>query len=347
MRAEASPKRAAQRYSASPARGGHCGGWRPGTNLKRAALALFLLTVAVLLVRHARDVDWSAVVGVVQAYTAPTLLLAAGMAAASHALYGCYDLIGRRQTGHRLSTRQVLATAFVSYAFNLNLGALVGGVGLRFRLYSRLGLAAATITQVLALSMLTNWLGYLVLAGAVFWAFPLALPDSWPLGSGGVRVVGTVLLMLAAAYLLMCFTTRWRVWRLRGRELTLPGGSLALLQLALSCANWMLIAGVVTVLLEGRVAYPTVLGVLLIAAIAGAMAHVPAGLGVLEAVFIALLSQRVPQAELLGALLAYRAVYYLAPLGLALVVYFTMEAQARHSAAPESRASMPHSPPAA
>jgi glycosyltransferase 2 family protein len=109
----------------------------------------------------------------------------------------------------------------------------------------------------------------------------------------------------------------------------------------------MLIAGVVAVLLEGRVAYPTVLGVLLIAAIAGAMAHVPAGLGVLEAVFIALLSQRVPQAELLGALLAYRAVYYLAPLGLALVVYFTMEAQARRSAATESRASVPHSPPAA
>jgi len=347
MRAEASPERAARCSGASPARDVHGGGWRPGTYLKRAALAVFLVAVAVLLVRHARDVDWPAVVGVVQGYTAPTLLLAAGLAAASHALYGCYDLIGRRQTGHGLSTRQVLATAFVSYAFNLNLGALVGGVGLRFRLYSRLGLAAATITQVLALSMLTNWLGYLVLAGAVFWVFPLALPASWPLGSGSLRVVGTVLLMLAATYLLMCFSTRRRVWRLRGRELTLPGGGLALLQLALSCANWLLIAGVVTVLLEGRVAYPTVLGVLLIAAVAGAMAHVPAGLGVLEAVFLALLSQRAPQAELLGALLAYRAVYYLAPLGLALVVYFTMEAQGRRSAEAEPRASVPRSRPAA
>jgi uncharacterized membrane protein YbhN (UPF0104 family) len=141
--------------------------------------------------------------------------------------------------------------------------------------------------------------------------------------------------------------TRQRVWRLRGRDLTLPNGPLALLQLALSGANWMLIAGVVTVLLEGRVAYPTVLGVLLIAAIAGAITHVPAGLGVLEAVFVALLSHRVPQPELLAALLAYRGVYYLAPLGLALILYFAMEAQARRSDRAEPTTGARQSPPGA
>jgi uncharacterized membrane protein YbhN (UPF0104 family) len=346
MCAEASRDPAARRPSVRPAPGGQ-GGWRPGKWLKRAALGLFFATVALLLLRHAREVDWHAVVGVAQGYTAPTLLLAAGLAAASHALYGGYDLIGRRQTGHRLSARQVLATAFVSYAFNLNLGALVGGVALRFRLYTRLGLAAATVTQVLALSMLTNWLGYLALAGTVFMVFPLALPEGWPVGSGSLRLIGGVLLLLASAYVLTCFMTRQRVWRLRGRDLTLPNGPLALLQLALSCANWMLIAGVVTVLLEGRVAYPTVLGVLLIAAIAGAITHVPAGLGVLEAVFVALLSHRVPQPELLAALLAYRGVYYLAPLGLALILYFAMEAQARRSDRAEPTTGARQSPPGA
>jgi hypothetical protein len=308
--------------------------WRPGPKLKRAVIGLFFLAVATLLVRHAREVDWRAVAVVVQGYTAPTLLLAVALAAASHALYSCFDLIGRRQTGHALSTGKVLATAFVSYAFNLNLGALVGGVALRLRLYSRQGLAPAIIAQVLALSVVTNWLGYLLLAGGAFWVFPLQVPASWPVGNGALRLVGTVLLALAGAYVLMCVTTRRRVWRLRGRELTLPRGGVALLQLALSCANWLLIAGIVAVLLGGRVEYPMVLGVLLIAAVAGATTHVPAGLGVLEAVFIALLSHRVPQAELLGALLAYRAVYYLAPLGVALVLYLLMEARARRGAAP-------------
>jgi glycosyltransferase 2 family protein len=169
-----------------------------------------------------------------------------------------------------------------------------------------------------------------------FWAFPLELPPGWPLGSGALRLVGALMLTLAGAYVLTCFTTRRRVSRLRGRELTLPDGGLALRQLALSCTNWMLMAGVVAILLGGRVEYPAVLSVLLMAAVAGAVAHVPAGLGVLEAVFIALLSPRVAAAELLGALLAYRAVYYLAPLGVALPVYLAMEARARRVAATPS-----------
>jgi hypothetical protein len=46
---------------------------------------------------------------------------------------------------------------------------------------------------------------------------------------------------------------------------------------------------------------------------------------VLEAVFVALLGQQVPTAHLLAALLAYRALYYLAPLLLASTLYFALE----------------------
>jgi hypothetical protein len=50
---------------------------------------------------------------------------------------------------------------------------------------------------------------------------------------------------------------------------------------------------------------------------------------VLEAVFVALLSHLMPQAELLAALVAYRVIYYLAPLGIATALYAVMEAHAR------------------
>lgn len=303
--------------------------WRGWPVLRRTVLGLLFLAVAALLVRHAHEVDWGAVAAVMRRYEVSTLLPAAGLAAGSHALYSCFDVIGRRQTGHRLPTGRVMATAFVSYAFNLNLGALVGGVALRYRLYARQGLAAGTITQVLALSLASNWLGYLVLAGGAFIAFPLALPAGWPVGAGTLRLIGLLLLALAAAYLLTCFVTQGRVWQVRGHRFTWPSGAMGLLQLAISAANWALIAGVVAVLLQGRPDYPSVLGVLLIAAVAGVVAHVPAGLGVLEAVFIALLSHRVAQAELIGALLAYRAIYYLVPLGLALVIYLVLETQVR------------------
>jgi len=56
--------------------------------------------------------------------------------------------------------------------------------------------------------------------------------------------------------------------------------------------------------------------------------HVPAGLGVLEAVFVALLGGQASQAELIAALLAYRALYYLVPLGVAALVLFRLEARA-------------------
>jgi glycosyltransferase 2 family protein len=73
--------------------------------------------------------------------------------------------------------------------------------------------------------------------------------------------------------------------------------------------------------------------VLLLAAVAGVITHVPAGLGVLEAVFVALLSHKMPQPAILAALVAYRVVYYLAPLCIAAVVYLVMEARAKKLAA--------------
>ena len=70
----------------------------------------------------------------------------------------------------------------------------------------------------------------------------------------------------------------------------------------------------------------------LAAAVAGVIAHVPAGLGVLEAVFIALLGATVPEPRLLGALLAYRALYYIVPLAAAVPLYLRSEARATPAA---------------
>lgn len=84
-------------------------------------------------------------------------------------------------------------------------------------------------------------------------------------------------------------------------------------------------------LLGGRIKYPTVLGVMLLGAVAGVVTHVPANLGVLEAVVVFALSARLPAHELLAAVLAYRAAYYLLPLALALLAYGLSEAAARRA----------------
>jgi uncharacterized membrane protein YbhN (UPF0104 family) len=296
---------------------------------RRIGAAIFFAAVTVLMVKLAGTIDWSDVLGSVREIPLPMVLAALGLAACSFALYSTFDLLGRRMTHHRLGTGTVMGVAFISYAFNLNLGSLVGGVAFRYRLYSRLGLDNATITRVLGFSMLTNWFGYLVVAGTAFFFWPMALPPGWKIGSDGLRLLGAALLLAGAAYLVLCAVAREHTWRIRGHDIDTPPLRIAWLQLAMSCANWCLMGGVVWFLLQQKLPYPHVLAVLLVGAVAGVIAHVPAGLGVLEAVFVALLSHQMAQGKLLGALLAYRAIYYLLPLSIAALAYIVTEVHAR------------------
>jgi uncharacterized membrane protein YbhN (UPF0104 family) len=297
--------------------------------LRRALTALFFGGLTALLIERGRALDWQQVGASLAAYDAENLVFAGVLGAISYALYCSFDLFGRRYTQHRLSTSAVASTAFVSYAFNLNLGALVGGIGFRYRLYSRYGLDAATITRVLGLSMVSNWLGYLPLAGAVFATGVVALPAQFRIGEMALQILGVLLLLAAPAYLALCAFSGRRYFRVRGLRIDLPHAPMAFAQLLLSMTNWLTIAGIVWVLLGGDVDYPTVLAALLLGAIAGVLTHVPAGLGVLEAVFLTVLDGRIAEAPILAALLAYRAIYYLLPGLVALVVYLGLEAKAR------------------
>lgn len=301
----------------------------------RILTVLLFLLVATLVASRLRALDWDAVGAGLRGYGLPTLALAALLSALSYATYSCYDLLGRRYTGHKVAPRRVMAIAFVSYAFNLNLGAWIGGIGFRYRLYSRHGLDNGRITRILGLSLATNWLGYLALAGLVFVLHSLPLPESFALGAGTLRAIGAVLLAVAVAYLALCLAPGRRVLRVRRIEIPLPQARMGLAQLALSLVNWLLIAAVLWVLLGRELPFATVLAVLLVSSIAAVVAHIPGGLGVLEAVFLAFLSGMKPESELMAALIVFRAIYYLAPLLIGSGLYLALEARARrHPPAP-------------
>ncbi|MEO7160846.1 MAG: lysylphosphatidylglycerol synthase domain-containing protein [Polaromonas sp.] len=297
--------------------------------LKRGVSTVFFVLVGYLLVSQARTIEWAMVLSSLKSYPLTASWGAVALATASFLLYSCFDLLGRHYSGHKLGTLSVMTITFVSYAFNLNLGSVVGGVAFRLRLYSRLGLALGTITRVMSFSMLANWMGYLLLAGLLFSLQPTALPANWKIDASQLRLAGFVLLAMALAYLGACAFSRQRTLRLRGHEIELPSLRLAGLQMAMGAGNWLLMSGILFVLLLQRIDFFTVTGVLLLAAIAGVMTHIPGNLGVLEAVFVALLSHRMPRHELLAGLLAYRLVYYLIPLLIAAVIYLVMEARAK------------------
>jgi uncharacterized membrane protein YbhN (UPF0104 family) len=297
--------------------------------IKRIVGLGFLLVVGALLVRYARTVDWSQVKESILGLPHDVLLKALGLAVVSHAVYSLMDLVGRHYTGHRLSKRKVMQISFISYAFNLNLGSLVGGIGFRYRLYSKLGVRYGNITRIVTMSMITNWLGYILLAGLVFTISPMQLPPNWKLDNEELQLVGVGLLGVSLVYLGLCAFSKRRSWMVRGLEIDLPTIRMAAAQLGISSVHWLTMAAVPWMLLQGQVEYTTALQVLLIAAIAGVLLHIPAGLGVTEAVFITLLSHRIPEHELLGALLAYRALFYLVPLVVGALLYLKVEVRAR------------------
>ena len=297
---------------------------------KRALTLLLLLAISTLLYTSLRNLDWEEVRQALNAYSPQILLLGTLITLASYLLSGGYDLLGRKYSRHHLPTRQIILVAMAGYAFTLNFTTWIGGVAMRYRLYTRLGLSASTVTRILSLSLLTNWTSCMALAGVIFSLRLVELPDNWTLGMNSLQLLGFALLGLVSAYVGICAFSRQRVWRFRERYVTLPSLRIVLLQLCLGASNWSLMAALIYWLLPEGATYASVLGVLLISCAAAVLAHVPAGLGVLEAVFLALLQHQHSQASLIAALITYRVLYYLLPLLVISVTYAVLEKRAKN-----------------
>jgi hypothetical protein len=297
--------------------------------LKRAATIAIVVAIVVLVVREARRIEWPEVLEALQGYGFATLAIAFAITLPGQLACACFDLIGRHATGHKLPVPRVMLISFAGYYFSLNLGALVGGLAFRYRLYVPHGFAPMTISQIIGLSVLTNWSGYVLVAGVVLAYQPPDLPDDWGPGSAVLRGIGFALLAVAAAYIILCAVRGGMRVRWRGSELELPTLGVAAIQFALSIASWGTIGAVLTWLLPDEIGWFAVMPVLMISAIAGIWSHVPGGLGVTEFVFLTLLGHLVGETTLVAAVLAFRAVYYVLPFLTAIAVYAYLEATAR------------------
>jgi len=229
----------------------------------------------------------------------------------------------------------------VSFAVNLNLGAIVGGVGFRLRLYSKLGLAMAEAGRIFAFCLVTNWSGYAVLLGVLLASGLFEPPPELRLSAAAWQAVGAALLAAAAGYLVACELARGRTLKLWRWQVELPPARMAVAQIALSMTHWLLVGSVVWMLMPRELPYAAVMGTLLSAAIAGAVVHVPGGLGVIEAVFIASFGGRVPEGTLIAALLAYRMAFYLLPLAGGVGLHLLLEAHARRQEKAGGRGAAP------
>lgn len=295
---------------------------------KRLLTAFFFVLIPVLLYTVLKNIEWQEVKQALQAYQTKTLLLACAIATLSFLVFSSYDLMALHYSKHPIQARKVIPLAFVGCVFSLNL-AWFGGVASRLRLYSRLGVDAITIAKVISMNIVTNWLGYIIIAAIIFSSGLLELPANWKIGSTALQIIGVVLFLIACGYFFACRYSKRRTFRIYNQKLSLPSLKFALAQAGLASINWCAMGLLIYVLLLGKVGYPSVLGILLISSIAGVITHIPAGLGVIEAVFIAMLSHQVSKGTILAALIGYRAIYFLLPLAIASIIYLIFEIYAK------------------
>jgi uncharacterized membrane protein YbhN (UPF0104 family) len=293
------------------------------------AIALgFFAVVAWLLGDELRALDPREIQAVLRELSPARLAIALGLTALCYAVLASYDRLASRLLRVRLPRARAYAIAFVSYAFNFNLGATVGAVGFRYRLYSRANVGTARIGAILACSIATNWCGCLAVLGALLVADPSALDFGWGLPAVAGRALGFAALLPVAGYLAAAWLRRAPI-RIRGTEHPMPGPRFALAQIALGSAYWLLVPLIVYLLRPPGTAigYSQIAVAYGIAAVGGIIVRVPAGLGVVEAVFLEIFRGRVGGGTVLGMLIAWRALFLLAPLAIAAIVLVVLESR--------------------
>ena len=264
---------------------------------------------------------WRDILERVQAISNTKLLRAAFFTCAGYGCLTLYDALAVRFAGARVPYPRVALISFMGYAIGHNVGFnSISGGAVRYRAYTALGLSAKQIATIIAFGTLTFFLGASVLLGVSLLSNAGMSGSVLHVNAWLARVAGGFLLVAVGAYLwLVC--TRHAPLKFRKIVIPVPKPRVAFAQIGISCVDMLCATSVLYVLLprEAAIGFFAFAGVYLLALAAGAISNVPGGIGVFEFVLL-LLMPSVPEDRLLGALIAYRAIYYFTPFFIALVL---------------------------
>lgn len=251
---------------------------------------------------------------------APAQMAAAlALTAISYWMLTFYDVLALRIVGRPLPYRTAALASFTSYTLSHNFGfALLTGGSARFGIYSAAGLDSADIVRVIAAASAAFWSGIFFLAAValLFHAGPIAI--GFVTITPPVQKAVAILVIGAGCAALALLGREAGSFHLFRWRLPHPGRGQALVQIAISAVDLAAASAALFVLVPGASAhlYPLFFLAYALAIIVALVSHVPGGVGVFEAVILAVMPET-EQSALLAALILYRLVYYLLPLGVA------------------------------
>ena len=261
-------------------------------------------------------------------------LLAAFSALLAYTALAWYDRIAlihlNRQ--NEISWPFVASCSFVTYALGHNIGASVLSGGLvRLRAYGACGLNAAEVAILVALCSFTFAYGTILLTGFVLLVEPeivqplAELIPSLDLPVALVEMIGAAMLGLCALYVI----GSWRHFKpvhFRSVHIVNPRLPVVLRQLIAAPLELAAAAGIIYFVLPetGNPGFLVVLGAFMLSFSAGLLSQTPGGIGVMEAVFLALLPS-IPPSDTVAALLIWRLMYLMIPLALSVPLIVAFE----------------------
>lgn len=285
-------------------------------------MALAAITLAAyLLYRTLRGHSYAELSELLSSAAPARVAAALGFALCSYACLTLFDFLALRYAGKPLAYRQAALASFTSLSLGHNIGlAALSSGAIRYHFYARWGLGAGDVAKVILFCGTTVGIGLgTVAALALLVRSDLAMKLTG-LPAGTVFAIAIGLAVALVTYLALCFLVRGR-WRLGSWEIDLPSPRLAAAQFVVGPLNFALVAACLHQALSslGEATYPDVAASYVLANIASLVAHVPGGLGVIEAVVATVL----PGAGVIAGLIIFRAVYFLVPLlpGAALLAF--------------------------
>ncbi len=282
---------------------------------------------------------WSDIKSAITALPNYRLLLAVLVTALSYAFVVCYDWLALLYLQKKLPLSKVALTSYLAYVCSYNMGfAGMGGAAMRVRYYSAEKLSGWDIARLVSFCAVSFWIGLFALAGVVLIFGNFQLPPRFA-GSFTSQqfgyMSGSLLLLLPALYLGM-LSIRDEPIKIWHYTLDLPSIPIGLAQITTSVFDNMLAASVLWILLpDTGLGFFGVLTMFMLAAVVSLISHVPGGIGVFEAVILALLPDSVDRTAAVASLLMYRVIFYLLPLLVAAVLLFGHELHRRREALSE------------
>ena len=286
-------------------------------------ISVTVIGVACYVLYHMlRGIEVDDVIEAIKETEPRSVLLSALFVIAGYFTLTFYDLFAVRAIGRPDIPYRVNAlAAFSSYSIGHNVGASVfTGGAVRYRIYSAWGLNAIDVAKICFLAGLTFWLGNAAVLGLGIALHPDAATSIDQLPPWLNRLVAFAVLAALIGYVAWVWTRPRNV----GRGLwtvTLPGGPLTLLQIAIGIVDLGFCALAMYVLVpdEPNLGFIVVAVIFVSATLLGFASHSPGGLGVFDAAMLVGLWQ-MDKEELIAGMLLFRTLYYLAPFVLSVIL---------------------------